>query len=192
MKLSVLPLAMSAVGLSCCATPATMADPPAINSVLDFTLTDIDGHPYPLAQHRGQVILLVNVASKCGYTPQYAGLQALYARYHDKGLVVIGVPANDFLWQEPGTNAEIKTFCSTKYHVTFPIMAKVHVKGAEICPLYAYLTEHSPKPGTITWNFNKFLVDRHGAVVDRFDSKIAPDSPALMLAVEEALKVSVE
>ena len=156
-------------------------------SVLDFTMTGIDGKPYDLSKHKGEVILLVNVASRCGYTPQYKGLEELYTKYHDKGLTVIGVPANEFKAQEPGTNEEILSFCTTKYNVTFPMMAKVVVKGDDICPLYKYLTVDSPKPGPISWNFNKFLIGRKGEVVDRFDSKVAPLDPKLTQAIEGEL-----
>lgn len=154
---------------------------------LDFTLTDVDGKPYPLAQHKGQVVVLVNVASKCGFTKQYAGLQALYAKRKDAGLVIIGIPANDFMWQEPGSDADIKTFCSTKYQVTFPIMAKAVVKGDGITPLYAWLTEQSPFTGAISWNFNKFLIGRDGVVKVRFGSKTAPEDDEFVQAVEREL-----
>ena len=160
---------------------------PIAHSPLDFTLTDIAGKPYPLDQHAGQVVLLVNVASKCHFTAQYAALQALHVRFHDRGLVVIGVPANDFFGQEPGAEAEIKTFCSTTYGVSFPLMAKVHVRGDGICPLYQHLTIESAKPGKIGWNFTKFLVGRDGLVADRFGSTTAPDDPRFISAVEQAL-----
>jgi len=125
------------------------------------------------------------VASKCGLTPQYKGLQALYEKYKDKGLTVIGVPANEFGGQEPGTNEEIQKFCSTKYNVTFPVLAKQVVKGDKICPLYKYLT--TEKAGDIGWNFAKFLVDGNGKVVERFEPKTAPDDAKLVAAVEKAL-----
>jgi glutathione peroxidase len=131
------------------------------------------------------VVLLVNVASKCGYTPQYTGLQSLYTKYKDKGLVVVGVPANNFGGQEPGTNEEIKTFCSRNYNVTFPIMSKVSVKGDDKTPLYGYLTENTG--GDVKWNFTKFLVDKNGKIVSRFESKVTPESPELTSAVEKAL-----
>lgn len=154
---------------------------------LDFTLTAIDGTPHPLAQYRGKVVLIVNVASKCGLTKQYAGLQDLYARHQAAGLVVLGVPANDFRGQEPGTNAEIAEFCSTKYNVTFPMMAKVSVVGDSADPLYAWLTTKSPYPGPIAWNFGKFLVGRDGTVIARFEPKVAPDSDEVEQAVTAAL-----
>jgi glutathione peroxidase len=166
---------------------AYAVDIPKEDSVYTYTLAGIDGKPYPLSRHQGQVVLLVNVASQCGYTKQYAGLQALHSKYKDQGFAVIGVPANDFGAQEPGTNAEIQQFCSATYNVTFPVVGKVHVKGAEICPLYQYLTTKGPKPGDITWNFNKFLIGRDGKVIDRYESKVSPEDAALQQAIEAAL-----
>ena len=161
----------------------------AASSVYDFTLPAIDGQDAPLSQFKGKVLLLVNVASKCGYTPQYAGLESLYEKYKDQGLVVIGFPANNFGAQEPGTNAEIKTFCSRTYKVSFPMYAKISVKGEDKTPLYHYLTEeaNSATNGEIGWNFTKFLIDRSGNVVARFESKIKPDDAGLVQAVEKAL-----
>lgn len=156
-------------------------------SALDVTLPAIDGKPYPLAQHKGEVILLVNVASKCGNTPQYAGLEALYEKYKSAGLVVIGVPANNFGGQEPGTNEQIQQFCSSTYNVKFPMLGKVSVKGADITPLYQYLTTASPKPGPVTWNFEKFLIGRDGQVVDRFAPKTKVEDPKVVEAIEKAL-----
>ena len=169
-------------------TPAlTSAETPMPDSVLDVVMDDIDGKPYALAQHRGQVLMLVNVASRCGNTPQYAGLEALYERFKSQGLVVIGIPANDFGAHEPGSNAEIAQFCSSTYHVSFPMLGKVSVKGDDMVPLYRYLTTKGPKPGDITWNFAKFLVGRDGQVADRFDPKTKPDDLALVAAVQAAL-----
>ena len=162
----------------------------ADKTIFDFTLNSIDGQPTPLSSYKGKVVLLVNVASRCGYTPQYAALEALYEKYKDRGFVIVGVPANNFGAQEPGTNAEIKTFCSSKYHVTFPMMAKVSVKGSDITPLYQFLTDKAANPktgGEIGWNFTKFLVDADGKVVDRFDSAVEPDSPQVSAAIEKAL-----
>lgn len=162
----------------------------ADKTIYDFTLNSIDGQPTPLASYKGKVVLLVNVASRCGYTPQYAALEALYEKYKDRGFVIVGVPANNFGAQEPGTNAEIKTFCSSKYHVTFPMMAKVSVKGDDITPLYQFLTDKAANPktgGEIGWNFTKFLVNADGKVVDRFDSAVEPDSPQISAAIEKAL-----
>jgi glutathione peroxidase len=140
-----------------------------------------------LSQWRGKAVLLVNVASRCGLTPQYTALQATWEKYRERGLVVVGVPANDFGAQEPGTEAEISQFCTTNYKVTFPLLAKVSVKGAAICPLYKYLTTESPKPGEIGWNFAKFLIGRDGQVVDRFDPQAAPDAAPVVAAIEKAL-----
>ena len=134
--------------------------------------------------------MLVNVASKCGYTPQYAGLESLYKKYQDRGLVIVGIPANNFASQEPGTNAEIKTFCHNKYDVTFPMMAKVSVLGEDKAPLYAFLTDKSVNPqigGDIKWNFTKFLFDRNGKPVERFQPAVTPDSPQVTAAIEAAL-----
>src|ERR1700685_1099532 len=142
----------------------------AATSIYDFTLPSIDGKPAPLADYKGKVVLLVNVASRCGFTPQYTALESIYEKYKDQGFVILGFPANNFGGQEPGTNAEIKTFCSAKYNVTFPLYAKVSVKGDDQTPLYKYLTT-SANPsltGDIKWNFTKFLVDRNGNVVQRF------------------------
>jgi glutathione peroxidase len=158
------------------------------SSVYDFTLNSIDGATAPLSGFKGKVVLLVNVASKCGYTPQYAGLEKLYEAYKDKGFVIVGVPANDFGKQEPGTNEEIKTFCSRNYSVTFPMMSKVSVKGSDKTPLYQYLTDTSAKTGgEIKWNFTKFLVDRKGNIISRFEPAVTPDSPDMVKAVEQAL-----
>ena len=161
----------------------------AASSVYDFMLPSIDGQNAPLSQFKGKVLLLVNVASKCGYTPQYEGLEALYEKYKDQGLVVIGFPANNFGAQEPGTNEEIKAFCTRNYKVSFPMYAKVSVKGEDKTPLYHYLTEEANPAtnGEIGWNFTKFLVDRNGSVVARFESKVKPDDAALVAAVEKAL-----
>jgi glutathione peroxidase len=157
----------------------------AASSVHEFTLTSIDGKPAPLSAYKGKVVMLVNVASKCGYTPQYTGLQALYNKYKDRGFVLVGVPANNFGGQEPGTNEEIATFCSRNYNVTFPLTSKVSVKGADMVPLYGYLTENTG--GDIKWNFTKILVDKNGKILQRFESKVTPDSPELVAAVEKAL-----
>lgn len=149
----------------------------AAPNVHDFTLNSIDGQPTPLAQFNGKVILIVNVASRCGYTPQYAGLEALYRKYKDKGLVILGFPANNFLWQEPGSNQEIKAFCSAKYHVSFPMFAKISVRGRDKAPLYQFLTSVKDNPktgGEIGWNFTKFLVDENGKLIAVFPSKVKP------------------
>jgi glutathione peroxidase len=162
----------------------------AQKTVFDFTLNSIDGQPAPLSNFKGKVVMLVNVASRCGYTPQYAGLESLYEKYKDRGFVIVGIPANNFGGQEPGTNQEIKTFCTSKYKVTFPMMAKVSVKGSDITPLYQFLTDKTVHPetgGEIGWNFTKFLVGPDGEVIARFDSKVEPESPEVTAAVEKAL-----
>jgi glutathione peroxidase len=162
----------------------------AASNVYDFTLPSIDGKPMPLANFKGKVVLMVNVASKCGYTPQYTALEALYEKYKDQGFVIVGFPANNFGAQEPGTNEEIKTFCSRKYSVSFPLYSKVSVKGDDQTPLYQYLTKDTPAPiaGEIKWNFTKFLVDRNGKVVERFEPAVTPDSADVTSAVEKLLK----
>ena len=156
------------------------------SSIHEFTMNNIDGQATPLASMKGKAVLVVNVASQCGYTPQYAGLQALYEKYKGQGLVIIGVPANNFGGQEPGTNEDIKQFCSRKYSVTFPIMGKVSVKGDDKTPLYQYLT--STTGGEVKWNFTKFLVGKDGKPVQRFESGVSPDSPELAAAIEKALR----
>jgi len=155
------------------------------SSVYEFTLNSIDGQPMPLQNFQGKVMLIVNVASKCGFTPQYEGLEAVYEKYKDQGLVVAGFPANNFGAQEPGTNDEIKTFCTRKYSVTFPMYAKISVKGADIAPLYDYLTKSTG--GDIKWNFTKFLIGKDGSIVARFESKVKPDDPDVTAAIEKAL-----
>jgi len=159
-------------------------------SVLDFKMRDIDGKDVKLKKYKGNVLLVVNTASKCGYTPQYEGLQATFDKYKDKGFYVLGFPANNFGGQEPGTEKEIKEFCTSKYKVTFPMFAKISVKGEDQDPLYAFLTSKETNPefaGDITWNFNKFLVDRKGKIVARFSSKEKPDSEAVTQAIEQYL-----
>jgi len=143
-------------------------------SIYDFTVESIDGAQVPLTDYRGKTVLIVNTASKCGFTSQYGQLEALYKRYRSKGFEVLAFPANNFRQQEPGTNAEIRKFCSLNFGVDFPLFAKISVKGEDIHPLYRYLTQDSGFPGDITWNFNKFLVDRDGRVVARYDSRTVP------------------
>jgi glutathione peroxidase len=162
----------------------------AASGIYSFTLNSIDGQPAPLADYKGKVVLLVNVASKCGFTPQYSALEATYEKYKSQGFVILGFPANNFGAQEPGTNEEIKTFCSRKYNVTFPMYAKISVKGEDQAPLYSYLTKDTGAgiTGDIKWNFTKFLVDRNGNVVQRFESAVTPDSPEMVAAIEKQLK----
>jgi len=156
-------------------------------SPLTGEMPGLDGKPIDLASYQGKVVLVVNVASRCGATPQYAGLQKLYDTYKDRGLVVIGFPANDFGAQEPGSDAQIAEFCSSKYGVTFPMFSKITVKGPEAPALYKTLTQSSDPPGDIGWNFEKFLVGRDGAVLGRFKTRVSPDDPALITAIEAAL-----
>ena len=153
----------------------------------DFTMNDIDGRPVNLGQYKGKVLLVVNTASFCGNTPQYTDLEAIYEQYRDKGFEVLAFPANNFGQQEPGTNAEIKGFCLTKYSVSFPLFSKISVKGEDKHPLYRYLTEQSPYPGEVEWNFQKYLVDRSGNVVARFPHRMKPSSPEIVKEVERAL-----
>jgi glutathione peroxidase len=167
------------------------ASEPGTRSIYDFTMNDIDGKRVSLADFKGKVVLVVNVASRCGFTPQYEGLQKLYLKYQQQGFVILGFPANNFGFQEPGTNAEIKSFCSAKYNVTFPIFSKISVKGDDIDPLYKYLTDKGSNPqygGDIKWNFNKFLIDRQGNIVARFEPPVKPDSDQMVQAVEKALQ----
>lgn len=159
-----------------------------VPEVLSFPMKALDGKDADLAQYKGKVVLFVNVASKCGYTPQYEGLEALYEHYSKDGLVIVGVPANDFGRQEPGSNEEIAEFCKSKFSVTFPMLAKVSVKGPEITPLYQYLTTHAPQKGDVKWNFEKFLTSRDGRIVGRYLSKVKPDDPQLVQAIEAELK----
>jgi glutathione peroxidase len=161
-----------------------------VPAALNFTMKGLDGKDVDLAKYQGKVVLVVNVASKCGFTPQYKGLQSLHDRYASEGLVVLGVPANDFGKQEPGTNEEIAKFCDSKYSVKFDMLAKVSVKGDDECALYKYLTSKEANPkfgGDIKWNFTKFLINRKGEVVARFDPKTDPQSEDVMKAIEAEL-----
>lgn len=156
-------------------------------------LKTINGQTTSLEDYRGKVLLIVNVASHCGFTPQYKGLEALHQKYKAKGLSVLGFPCNDFGAQEPGTNEEIKEFCSSKYQVTFPLFDKLHVKGAEQHSLYTALSgKDSPFPGDVKWNFGKFLVGKDGKILQRFDSKATPESPEMIKAIEAALATEVK
>ena len=156
-------------------------------SVYDFTLNDVDGKPLPLNQFRGEVLLLVNTASFCGNTPQYEQLQTMYERYHAQGFEILAFPANNFGQQEPGTNEEIKKFCYTKYSLTFPLFSKISVKGDDKHPLYRYLTERSPFPGEVEWNFQKYLVDRTGHIIARYHHRTKPLSDEVVQDVERSL-----
>jgi glutathione peroxidase len=159
-------------------------------NLYDISVATIDGEEVAMRQFENKVLLIVNVASRCGFTKQYAGLQSLYMKYKDKGLVVLGFPANDFRSQEPGTNEEIKAFCQKNYGVTFPMFAKIEVTGEGIHPLYRYLTSREKNPsyaGKITWNFNKFLINRQGVITHRFGTRVEPKDKKIRLAIENAL-----
>jgi glutathione peroxidase len=189
LRLAAFRLIFPALALMARLTPA-VADEPAGDSVHAFKADTIDGQSVPLSDYKGKVVLIVNVASKCGLTPQYEALESTYEKYKDQGLVVLGFPANEFGQQEPGSNADIKEFCSSKYSVTFPMFSKIVVKGEGIHPLYAFLTSEKSNPkfaGAIPWNFTKFLVDRDGHVIARFKPQDTPDSKVVTEAIEKAL-----
>ena len=160
------------------------------HSVLDFSAQLLDGRTLDLGEFCGRVLLIVNTASRCGFTPQYTALESSYEKYKDQGFVILGFPANNFGSQEPGTNQEIKTFCQSKYSVTFPMYGKVSVKGDDQTPLYSYLTKEANPAvkGDIKWNFTKFLVDRNGKVVARFEPDVTPDAPQVTAEIEKLLK----
>lgn len=195
-KLSLLLIALFAGGLFTAYGFGFIAEensnnPPKAKSVLDFKMKDIDGRDVKLNKYKGKVLLIVNTASKCGYTPQYEGLQAIYEKYQSQGFYVLGFPANNFGEQEPGSEKEIKEFCESKYKVKFPMFAKISVKGDDQDELYKFLTSKETNPtfaGDISWNFNKFLVNRKGEIVARFSSKDKPESEAVMQAIEKYLK----
>jgi len=181
--MNILSIATLAAGLAL--APALLAGESKLQTI---PLKDIDGKETSLKAFAGKVVLAVNVASECGSTPQYAGLQSLYDKFKDKGLVVVGFPCNDFGAQEPGTNTEIKEFCSKNYQVTFPMMDKVHVKGSEQHPLFKELTgPGSAFPGDVQWDFGKFLLGPDGAVVARFEPDVEPDDAKLVKAIQDAL-----
>ncbi len=175
---AILPAALS---LTLLATAAFAAGAPM--SLHDLTVNRLDGKPEALAGYKGKVVLVVNTASECGYTPQYKGLEALYEEYKDKGVVVLGFPSNDFGGQEPGSSEQIKTFCERKYNVTFPMFEKVKTKGEGQSPLYAFLTAKFGEP---KWNFHKYLVGKDGQVIAAFPSKVTPESAELRQAIDEA------
>lgn len=179
--------AMCATVIVCLSIPASSADAVQATGPLVGTMKKLDGKEVDLGGYRGKVVLIVNVASQCGYTPQYAGLQRLFDQHKDRGLVVLGVPANEFGGQEPGSDKDIATFCSDRYGVTFDMLSKVVVKGPDMCPLYKSLTTTSTPAGDVKWNFEKFLIGRDGRIVGRFASKVAPDDPQLVAAIEKEL-----
>jgi len=152
-----------------------------------FSMKTIDGKDKPLSEYKGKVLLIVNVASKCGHTPQYKGLEAIYEKYKDRGFMILGFPANNFLRQEPGTNEDIKKFCTLNYGVTFDMFSKISVKGSDQDSLYQYLTKESPVPGAVTWNFQKYLVDRKGNVVEKFTPGTKPEEKEVIEKIEQLL-----
>lgn len=169
---------------------STMDKEIMVNSIYDIEVQDITEKPVKLSEYRGKVLIIVNTASKCGFTGQYEGLEALYKKYKDKGLVVLGFPSNDFLKQEPGNNSEIQSFCTLNYGVTFPMFAKIAVKGSEQHPLYAYLTSSRTNPetaGKVSWNFNKFIISRDGKLSARFGSRTKPNDEKLLKAIVQML-----
>jgi len=179
---------MKIIVLLCALFIAQIVSAESKSSLYDIPLKDINGKSTSLKAYKGKTLLVVNVASKCGLTPQYTALESLQQKYQKKGFVVLGFPSNDFAGQEPGTNEEIKEFCSSKYNVTFPLFDKLHVKGAEQHPLYSALTgENAPFPGEVKWNFGKFLISKDGKILKRFEPKITPDSAEVTEAIEAAL-----
>lgn len=168
----------------------TPSEPVNASSVYDFTMKDIDGNDVKLDAFKGRLIMIVNTASKCGYTPQYEGLEAIYKKYKDRGFVILGFPANNFMGQEPGTEKEIKEFCTLKYNVTFPMFSKISVTGRDQHPLYGFLTNKATNPefgGEISWNFNKFLIGKDGKVVGRFATAVNPEDASVVAAIENQL-----
>lgn len=188
-------LALAAAALLLAAFSPASAAPaqktPKAPSALDFTVQNIDGKPVPLSHYRGKVVLIVNTASLCGNTPQYASLEKLYQTYQSKGLRILAFPANNFGHQEPGANGEIKEFCTGKYKTTFDLFSKISVKGDDQAPLYKFLTDKTTDPqfgGDIEWNFAKFVIGRSGQIVARFPAGHDPLSPDVIAAVEQQLK----
>ncbi len=182
-------LALGALVAGAGLTTETLAKdkPVSKTGIHQFTVKTIDGKTRSLAEFKGKTLLVVNTASKCGNTPQYKGLEALYDKYRARGFEVLAFPANNFMGQEPGTDAEIAQFCELNYQVSFPLFSKISVKGKDMAPLYAYLTKDSAFPGDIGWNFAKFLVGPDGKVIARFDPRMKPEDPKLVAALEAAL-----
>jgi glutathione peroxidase len=175
--------------LGCTAISSAHTPTHGARSIYDFRMKDIDGHQVRLSKYRGKVLLVVNVASHCGFTPQYKALEEVYNKYKDQGFVILGFPANNFGGQEPGSDVEIKQFCTATYNVSFPMFSKISVKGEDKHPLYQWLISSSDRPkDDIEWNFTKFIVDKKGQVIYRFKSKDTPDSPEVTAAIESALK----
>jgi glutathione peroxidase len=179
-------LTMTIAAMVAAAAPAA-AQAPKATSAHDFSMTRIDGKPLPLSQFKGKVILVVNTASMCGFTPQYEGLQSLQNRYAKQGFTVIGVPSGDFMGQEYGSNAEIKQFCETKFGINFPMTEKSVVKGAQAAPFYRWAKATLPADNEPKWNFHKFLVGKDGKLIAGFGSKVTPESPEMKRAIEAAL-----
>ncbi|MGK9477024.1 glutathione peroxidase [Melioribacter sp. OK-6-Me] len=166
----------------------TLVFPQTKSNIYDFNVKDIDGKDVSLSKYRGKVLLIVNVASKCGFTPQYEGLQKIYEKYKERGFEILAFPCNDFNGQEPGTNEEIKEFCTTNYNVTFNLFDKIHVLGKNKAPLYEFLINYNGiETGDVKWNFEKFIVDRNGKVVARFRSAVKPDSREVIGQIEKLL-----
>lgn len=184
---SLLALGATAFAGAGLAGPAAAKGKPVTDSIYQFKVKTIDGKDRSLADYRGRALLVVNTASKCGFTPQYKGLEALYEKYRERGFEVLAFPANNFMGQEPGTNEEIATFCETNYKTSFPLFSKISVKGGDIAPLYAWLTRTPGFAGDIGWNFTKFLVGPDGKVVARFDTRTDPLDEKLVAKVEETL-----
>lgn len=172
-------------GISIGSMPSELV--PKVESIYDFKVNNIEKKSVKLDKFKGKVLIVVNVASKCGLTPQYESLEALYRKYKDKGLVVLGFPANDFGNQEPGTEEEIQAFCSTKYDVTFPMFSKIVVTGDDTNPMYRWLIEQSGDKAPIEWNFAKFIVGRDGKAVARFGPRLKPTDKTFVAAIEKAL-----
>ncbi len=171
-------------------TGTVIAEEKETKSIYDFAMKTIDGKDAPLSAYKGKVLLIVNVASRCGNTPQYEGLETLYRKYEDQGFTILGFPANNFGKQEPGTDAEIKTFCTTKYDVTFDMFSKISVKGGDQHPMYDFLTSAKTNPqfsGDVQWNFQKYLVDSKGNIVGKFDPGVKPLSSEMTSTIEKAL-----
>lgn len=186
------PVLLASLSLVCFAMNTGRSDEPAkLAPALNFQVNDIDGKTINLAKaHQGKVLLVVNTASQCGYTKQYKGMEAIYEKFKDKGFEVLAFPANEFGAQEPGSNSEIKSFCTSTYNVTFPLYSKIVVKGPGIHPFYEYLTSSKTDPkfaGDISWNFNKFLINRKGEIIARFDSGDGPESAKVTKAIEAAI-----
>ena len=187
MKLAIAATALMIVATGCTSAPKEVG----VKNFYDIEAKDIDGNTVKMEKYKGKTLLIVNTASKCGFTGQYDGLQKLYDTYKDKGFVVLGFPSNDFMKQEPGSNEEIASFCKLNYGVTFPMFAKISVKGDEQHPLYAYLTSEESHPefgGKISWNFNKFLISQDGKVINRFGSRTKPNDKELLQAIEGTIE----